>query len=255
MGLVTTFATSGATPLGETVSPRARPQRTRVLVADPDEDVRGRLGAALAAAGYAVDTAASAHALVDSVLGAPTQLVAVGLDLPDLDAASLMQGLRRLCATPSLVVLASYGADPRRGPLRQSAAACLFKPVDSASFVGTCQRVLRMSERRASEVRSEPRRAVRIDVVVEAPGGALVNATLVNLSSNGFQLELPDDSTEVGQELRVLLAIPGSSQMLTFEGRVDWDKPLSRGALAGGSLLRVGPEDERILGALVHPLE
>jgi len=152
------------------------------------------------------------------------------------------------------VLLASHGADPRRGPLGQSAAACLFKPVDGARFVGTCQRVLRFSERRVSwETRSEPRRPVGLDVTVEPAHGPAATATLVNLSASGFQVELAG-AAEMGRPMQVTVAIPGSSQVLTFEGRLEWQRQIGAGTLAGGSLLHVGPEDQRILEALLQPL-
>jgi DNA-binding response OmpR family regulator len=226
----------------------------RVVVADDQERVRVQLASALSATGCTVETVGSARALVESVLEAPTHLVALSTDLPDIDPPTVVERMQRLCSVPPVVLIASHGADPRRGPLGQSAAACLFKPVDGARFVGTCQRVLRFSERRVTwETRSEPRRPVGVDVAVEPACGPVVTATLVNLSPSGFQVELPD-AAELGRPMRVTVAIPDSTQVLTFEGRLEWQRQMGGGTLAGGSLLHVGPEDQRILEALLHPL-
>jgi DNA-binding response OmpR family regulator len=247
--------------MGVLVSPVLRPavsvtaeRPRRVLVAENNDRVRAQLASALETAGYAVETVATAQAVVDSVLGATTHLVALDLDLPDMTPTAVIEGMRRVCAVPPIVLLARHGADPRGGPLRQSAAACMFKPLDSAQFVGTCRRVLRLSERRLTwEARTEPRRLVRVEVTVETGDSAPVSAILVNLSPSGFQVELPGPA-DVGLPLRVGLAIPGSAHVLTFEGRLEWEKPLASGTLAGGSLLSVGAEDQRILEALLHPL-
>jgi DNA-binding response OmpR family regulator len=240
--------------LSKPASPVAALRPRRVLVAENNDRVRMQLASALDTAGYAVESVATAQAAVQAVLGSAMHLVALDLDLPDMDPQAVIDGMRRVCSVPPIVLLATHGADPRGGPLRQSAAACIFKPVDNAHFVGTCRRVLRLSESRVRwESRTEPRRLVRIPVTVEAAGRPPERAILVNLSLSGFQIELAGP-TLLGRHLRVVLSIPGSSHTLTFEGRLDWQKPIPTGTLAGGGLLTVGAEDERILEALLHPL-
>jgi DNA-binding response OmpR family regulator len=232
----------------------AKGQR-RVLIADPDDRILDKLRAAVESAGFAAETALTARAVLEAVRRMPVHLVALSLDLPDMTTGAVVEKIHSVCAAPPIVLLARRGADPRQGPLRHVATACLFKPVDSAQFVGTCERVLRMSEQhlREGDWRAEPRRALTAEVFVEAGRPVPLAGTLVNLSVRGFRIELPE-AVGVGRAVRVSVHAPDSEQILTFEGRLLWEKPLSLGTLAGGDLVRVGPEDERILGALLQPL-
>jgi CheY-like chemotaxis protein len=223
----------------------------RVLIADPDELIFGRLCAALHAAGYGADAVASARELLDLTRrGVPIQLIVLSNGLPDMPTPQVLARLRETCASPPVVLVAEHGADPRRDPAGASVAACLFKPVDPAHFVGICRRILGFHEQKAlRERRAEKRRGVRLPVTVEAPG-VNVEAVLVSLSAGGFGVELPRrvDGLET---VRVTLLRDARSS-LTFDGRVQWQRALtSSGVLAGGALTRVDPEDERILTALL----
>ena len=243
---------------GPTSSSEARTDikgQRRVLIADPDDRVLARLREAVESAGFAAETVTTARALLDAVRGMPIHLVALSLDLADMTTPAIIEQVHRVCAAPPIVLLARHGADPRQGPLRQVAAACLFKPVDTARFVGTCERVLRMSDQhlREGDWRAEPRRALTAEVTVDTGSQMSLPATLVNLSARGFRIEMPE-AVGVGRGVRVAVRTADSEQILTFEGRLLWEKPLSEGTLAGGDLVHVGPEDERILTALLQPL-
>jgi DNA-binding response OmpR family regulator len=224
----------------------------RVLVADPDDRALVQLRGAVLAAGYSVETVSTAKQLLDAARRSPTHLIALGLDLPDLTTASTIERLHAMCAVPPIVLLARHGHDPRRGPLGQSVAACLFKPVDAGRFVGICERVLRLADQRHHEGdwRVEPRRSFHAEVTVDAGGRRTLTATLVDLSPRGFRIELPEP-VGVGRAVRVSVRIPESPNGLAFDGRILWEKKLSRWTLAGGDLVSVGPEEARILAALI----
>jgi len=231
---------------------RTQGQR-RVLIADPDDRVLGQLRTAVESAGFAAETVTTARALLDAARRMPTHLVALSMDLADMTTASVIEKLHAVCAAPPVVLLARHGADPRQqGTLRSAAAACLFKPVDPARFIGTCERVLRLSDQRLREGdwRAEPRRSLTAVVVVDAGAGTRLPATLVNLSTRGFRIELPE-AVGVGRAVQIGICGRDAEPILTFEGRLLWEKPLSEGTLAGGDLVRLGPEDERILAALL----
>lgn len=254
MSTETPLAPSDSTP---DASPEARSRTQglrRVLIADPDDRVLGQLRTAVEAAGFAAETVTTGRALLEASRRMPTHLVALSLDLADMTPAGVIEKLHAVCAAPPVILLARHGADPRQGQLRQVAAACLFKPVDSARFIGTCERVLRLSDQRLREGdwRAEPRRSLMAEVVVDAGAPTPVPATLVNLSVRGFRIELAEP-VGVGRAIRVAVRAPDSEQILTFEGRLLWEKPLSEGTMAGGDLMRVGPEDQRILAALLRP--
>jgi DNA-binding response OmpR family regulator len=230
--------------------------RRRVLIADPDDRVLGLLRSAVEAAGFAAETVTTARALLDAARRMPTHLVALSLDVADMTTAGVIEKLHSVCAAPPVILLARHGADPRQqGALRQAASACLFKPVDAARFIGTCERVLRLSDQRLREGdwRAEPRRALNAEVAVDDGSPQPLPATLVNLSTRGFRIQLPE-AVGVGRAVRITVRARDSEGILTFEGRLLWEKPLSEGTLAGGDLVRVGAEDARILDALLQPV-
>jgi DNA-binding response OmpR family regulator len=240
---------------GPVPAPDARPDKRgtrRVIVADADDRVLTQLRSAISGAGYEVETVTTARALLEAVRRMPTHLIALAIDLPDMTAAAVIEKVHASCAAPPIVLLARHGNDPRRDPLVRTAAACLFKPVESARFLGICERVLRLADQRLREGdwRSEPRRALRASVEVDTGSATTVPATLVNLSARGFRIELAE-AIGMGRSVRVGVTIPASGNVLTFEGRILWEKPLSEGTLAGGDLVSVGSEDERILSALL----
>jgi DNA-binding response OmpR family regulator len=128
--------------------PAAEPaERPRILIADPDELGFGYLSAALQAAGYVADAVPSGYALLEKVRKEPVHLVALALNLSDMTAAAAIERVREIGPARPVVLLAHRGAFARHGLLRDSAAACLVKPVDPAEFVGICRRVLGFSRR------------------------------------------------------------------------------------------------------------
>jgi FixJ family two-component response regulator len=223
----------------------------RILIADPDEPLLGRLAPPLEQAGYLVETVVSGRALLNRLRGRSTGLVALAADLPDLSGGAVVEKMREVCATPPIIFIACHGADPRRSPSRQDVAAVFFKPVDPTAFLGACQRVLHFKSQRF-ERRLSVRRALRVAVVVETRAGAALPATLIELSSGGFRLELPS-GLPAHERVRVLMGA-GESQGPAFEGTLEWQAARGRTVIAGGRVLSVGTEDERILTALAHPL-
>lgn len=240
-------------------APSAEPRkkthgRRRVLVADPDDRVQALLKDACLAAGHDAETVSTGRGLLEAVRRMPIHLVVVALDLPDMLASAVIERLHVVAPAPPVILLSPHGADPRQGVHRDEVAACIFKPVDLGRFHGTCERVLRLSEQRLREGdwRGEPRRALAAEVLVETESPTPVTATLVNLSPRGFRMEL-HEPVGVGRMIRVSVRSRDSEHVLTFDGRLLWEKPLPEGGtLAGGDLVRVGPEDQRILAALLR---
>jgi hypothetical protein len=113
-----------------------------------------------------------------------------------------------------------------------------------------CQRVLKMYEqRRRVERRIEPRHGLRVPVTVDLNGHGPTTATLVDLSPGGFRIELPEAVSEESS-LLVTVPVPGGNRHITFEGRLQWQTLLAEGSLAGGDVVTIDPEDERLLAEL-----
>jgi hypothetical protein len=45
----------------------------------------------------------------------------------------------------------------------------------------------------------------------------------------------------------VTVPVPGGDRCITFEGRLQWQTLLAEGSLAGGDVVSIDPEDERLL--------
>jgi CheY-like chemotaxis protein len=238
---------------GPTTTQWTPASRPRVLIADSDTRILGPVRAALEASGYTTETAPTARRLLDALRRSPVRLVVLSVELPDASAEEVVERMQEIADAPPIVILAPRGADPRNGPLRQRIAACVFKPVDTALMLGVCQRVLKMFEqRRRHERRIEPRRDLRMDVTVDVAGHRPIAATLVELSAGGFRIELPEGVPD-GSALTVTVPWPADDRRITFEGRLQWQTLLALGSLAGGDVVRIDAEDERILTALSAP--
>jgi CheY-like chemotaxis protein len=183
-------------------------------------------------------------------------LMVLDLVMPELDGWQVIEGLQGRGRLPPVLLLSERGGDPRRGRFRECIAACLFKPVKPSEFVGTCRRILDLAHKAESfpeERRREPRRRLIVEVTVLSSEGLPVRlGSLVDLSAGGFQIEL-GVPLRPGEAVRAVLPVPGSSP-LDLEGRIRWCKTLPGGYLVGGQLLRIDPEQARILEALLHPL-
>jgi DNA-binding response OmpR family regulator len=234
-------------PMTAQWEPSARP---RVVIADPDARVLGPMRASLEASGYTTETATTAQDLLDTLKRRPCRLVVLSVELPDMEAGSVIDRMQALDDAPPVVILSPRGADPRNGPLRQRIAACVFKPVDTALMLGVCQRVLKMYEqRRRAERRIEPRHGLRLPVTVDLNGHGPTTATLVELSPGGFRIELPEAVAEESP-LLVTVPVPGGDRRITFEGRLQWQTLLAEGSLAGGDVVTIDPGDERLLAEI-----
>ena len=230
----------------------------RVLVIGEEPGLRSLISEILEDAGYAVESAADGGTALAA-------FQARGADLAILDAGvsggegwRILETLRAAVPLPPVLLIAGRGENPRQGPFRDCVAAYLFKPLHSGELLGMCKRILTLATRRAhflSERRKEPRRRLLVEVTLLSPEGRPgFPATLLNFSSLGFQLELAT-RLEAGCGVRIAFQVPGADSPLLLEGRIRWCYPRGDAFLAGGEIVAVPPEDERILQAVLHPLE
>ncbi len=124
----------------------------RVLVAEDGADNRRLLRFILERAGAEVEEHADGRDALDAMLrpGPPVDLVLTDWDMPRLDGAGLVAGLRAAGWHGPVVSLTAHA-------MREQQAACeragcdahLTKPVDRATLVDTCARLLLAPRRRA----------------------------------------------------------------------------------------------------------
>jgi len=227
----------------------------QVLVVDDEADLRTFFRTILEQAGYLVDTAEGGHRVLEMFPERRPDLMILDLGMPELDGWEVIERLQGRGRLPPVLLLSERGGDPRRGRFRECIAACLFKPVKPSEFLGTCRRILDLSERAEGfpeERRREARRPLIVEVtVLSSEGLPTLLGSLVDLSVRGFQLEL-GVPLKPGDPIRALLPIPGTTP-LDLEGRIRWCKALPGGFVVGGELGRIDPDQVLILEALLHP--
>jgi len=114
-----------------------------VVVVDDDALVLRALGRALAAAGYAVRTLATAGELLDGELPADLAGALIDVHLPDMNGLDLMERLRaRRPGLPVVLMTAEANSPLRSRALRQGATAWLDKPFEDSQLLETLRRAL-----------------------------------------------------------------------------------------------------------------
>jgi FixJ family two-component response regulator len=114
-----------------------------VVVVDDDALVLRALGRALAAAGYAVRTLATAGELLDGELPADLAVALIDVHLPDMNGLDLMERLRaRRPGLPVVLMTAEANSSLRSRALLQRATAWLDKPFEERQLLEALGRVL-----------------------------------------------------------------------------------------------------------------
>jgi len=114
-----------------------------VVVVDDDALVLRALGRALAAAGYAVRTLATAGELLDGELPADLAGALIDVHLPDMNGLDLMERLRaRRPGLPVVLMTAEANSSLRSRALLQRATAWLDKPFEERQLLEALGRVL-----------------------------------------------------------------------------------------------------------------
>jgi twitching motility two-component system response regulator PilG len=130
--------TSTAKPHGET-------RRLRVLIADPDADIRKLYREAIETTGCEVVEAEDGRDALVSALATPPALVITDAWLPFFDGYALCEVLRRDSATkqlPVLVITSADGSSELDRARKAGADGVLVKPVSSEDLLQQIQRLL-----------------------------------------------------------------------------------------------------------------
>jgi DNA-binding response OmpR family regulator len=129
-------------------------RRTRLLLADHDENLAAGLVSMLHSAGFEVFHALDGKAALSIQARTPAELVIAEMLLPELDGFEMMVQLSRQVARPKFVAMTSGG---KLGPdfylrtARQLGAhGVIAKPFDQKRLLGIIQAVLRGEEPDAS---------------------------------------------------------------------------------------------------------
>lgn len=116
----------------------------RLLLVEDNIRLSELVGQALAADGFAVDSASTLEAATDFLAAAGYDLIVLDLGLPDGDGLTLIRTLRnRTVPTPILVMTARDGLDDRIAGLDLGADDYLVKPFATAELAARCRALLR----------------------------------------------------------------------------------------------------------------
>jgi two-component system response regulator GlrR len=121
-------------------------RRPKILVVDPDPDLRRVTATRLAAAHHVVECAASAQAALDACVRSRPNLVIADFELADMDGISFLKELKGRWPDMTVILLTAHGtiADAVQATQR-GAFGFLVKPVGKEELLGQVQRAIAVS--------------------------------------------------------------------------------------------------------------
>jgi CheY-like chemotaxis protein len=113
-----------------------RPTRTRILIADDDEDCRELVSLALHAPGTEICMAASGAELIELVAeGGPFDLIVTDINMPWMEGLQVLASIREAgLTTPALVITGVTRPDLQASVERMGNARLLCKPFGIAAL-------------------------------------------------------------------------------------------------------------------------
>jgi DNA-binding NtrC family response regulator len=137
-----TFDTPSGNPLPSTARDlpwRERKHALRALIVDDEPLIRWAIAETLRADGYHVEEAGDANGTVRTLLNDPVRpdLVLLDLRLPDCGDLSLLETVRRVVPSATVVLMTAFGTPEIRERARSlGAAGVLDKPFDVDGLAG-----------------------------------------------------------------------------------------------------------------------
>jgi two-component system, NtrC family, response regulator GlrR len=117
-----------------------------ILVVDDDADILKLLTLRLAASGYQVDSAQSAHEALTLFKTQPANLVISDLRMPEMDGFALFDTIHALDSTVPFILLTAHGSIPEAvHATQQGVFSFLTKPFDSQTLLQLVESALKVS--------------------------------------------------------------------------------------------------------------
>lgn len=229
----------------------------RILVVDDEADVRQLLSRVLKDSGYDVDTACDGGEALAKLAESRPDLMLLDLMMPGVDGWGVLGELKKETSPPP-VVLVTASADPNTfgRSVREGVAGYIAKPFRFRELLGTCERVLAESRKQGEappvDRRSDPRRALMVEVRVITRAGPHALGELVDFGPGGAQVYL-ESGLEPGTPVRLTFRVPGAGEAYSFNAEVRWRRDTPRGTAHGLAFVGLEPEAERRLTELVKP--
>ncbi len=156
----------------------------RVILVEDDHSIRQLAAAALARAGFDVDSAAAAMEGLQMVVKDQPDLVVLDLGLPDLDGAELLRMIRAISQVPVIVATAREDESSMVALLDAGADDYVVKPYSGEQLTARVRAVLRRGGREAQD------EDLAIGALVLSAAGREVrlDGELIDLSPKEFDL-------------------------------------------------------------------
>jgi diguanylate cyclase (GGDEF)-like protein/putative nucleotidyltransferase with HDIG domain len=172
----------------EAVAPGATRSRGRLLVVDDDEAILKLMSRVLSAAGYEVDTAASAEQASDALRRRPGyyEVVITDLNLPGANGLEMLATLRQLDGYALPIAITGYATKENAiACLRAGAFEFIEKPVNNEELLAVLEKAI---DHRRLRVENE-RYRLRLEDMVRQKSAALMEALDDVKNANDFTLQ------------------------------------------------------------------
>jgi DNA-binding response OmpR family regulator len=126
-------------------------KRSRILVVDDDNDIRGLLRELLTRAGYVVSDAESGKAGLRQFYSSPPDLVLLDVSMPELDGWQTLERIRDLSEVPVMMLTAKAGELEKVRGLKGGADDYVTKPFGRQELLARVEALLRRSGPRDDE--------------------------------------------------------------------------------------------------------
>lgn len=157
----------------------------RVLVVDDDPTVSEVVSEYLRAAGFVVDCVSDGFAAIDAERSIAPDLIVLDRMLPGIDGIEACRRIRRVSATPIILLTALGSEDDRIRGLEAGADDYLTKPFSPRELVLRVQSILRRSLTDLAPESPLDRGPFHVDPAARV---ALMNGRLLNLTVREFDL-------------------------------------------------------------------
>jgi DNA-binding response OmpR family regulator len=126
-------------------------KRSRILVVDDDDDIRGLLRELLIRAGYDVSDAENGKAGLRQFYSSPPDLVLLDVSMPELDGWQTLERIRDLSEVPVMMLTAKAAELEKVRGLKSGADDYVTKPFGRQEILARVEALLRRSAPREDE--------------------------------------------------------------------------------------------------------
>jgi DNA-binding response OmpR family regulator len=118
-------------------------EKTRILVADDERNIRKNLSMVLETAGYSVDTAADGEEALSKAKESFYDIAFVDIQMPKLDGLALLAQIKGLKPKTAVVIVTAYGTVSRAvEAMKLGAVDIIEKPYEPKAILLLCEEIL-----------------------------------------------------------------------------------------------------------------